>query len=306
MKKLIITLFSIISISSFALNQIEEEQGMTGLEISSFINYSSQKDYNSKQKNLNEKYSVIDSINDNLYRKLELDNYDKDSVYNLSINRLMGDTGFTVYNYDFLIGTNVSEFWRVGLNLSYADLRNTTGDLFQGNIFSKWFNGDDSYFISSIYGGTYKEKSIKTNEFKRRGNYFGITNKFKKEYLSFDEVKYIPYIQLDYQRGKDHKNRNQNLYTEIGLEISKIIYEDYVDFDKFFIPKVTGGFGHEFLEGDKYKELGNDEFSSAFFMKVELPVKVNVIEINPQASFSKSIVTSNFETKVGLTAKYSF
>lgn len=296
MKKLMITLFSIISLTSFSINEVKEEYGMTGIEISSSINYSSKNSYNSEQKNLDEKYFVIDTINSNLYEKLKLDNYDKDNVYNLSIGRIVDDTGFTAYNYDLLLGTNIDEFWRVGINISYADLRNTTGDLFQGNIFSKWSNGEDTTFISSIYGGTYKEKDQSSN------SYFGITNKYEKEYLDFDEVTYSPYVQFDYGSIED----NQSLYTEIGFGIEKIIYEGWSDFDRFVTPKVTFGAGHEFLDGDKYKDLGKDEFATKIFAKVEIPMKINTFEVNPMSSFSKSIVDSNFETRVGINFKYSF
>jgi len=66
----------------------------------------------------------------------------------------------------YLLGMNIDEFWRIGINVSYADLRNTPGDLFQGNLFSKWSNGEDTTFISSIYGGTYKEPDQSSDNIK--------------------------------------------------------------------------------------------------------------------------------------------
>jgi hypothetical protein len=296
MNKILLTLFIILSTTSFSLNQVFQEQGMSGLEISSFINYSSKKHYNLKQNNLDEKYFIINSINNNLYRKLEITNFDKGKNLNLSINRLMNSNGYIAHNFDLLGDIQVNQFWKIGINLSYADLRNTATNLFQGNLFSKWSNGDDITFISSIFGGTSKEN--KSN----RKNYYGITNKFQKEYLSFNEVSYLPYLKLDYSK----LSKNKNLYTELGFGISKIIYEDYIDFDKFITPKVTFGFGHEFLENDKYNDLGKDEFSSLLFIKAELPIKFNVIEVNPVVSFGKSIVNSNFETTAGINFKYSF
>ncbi|MEI6856241.1 hypothetical protein [Psychrilyobacter sp.] len=295
MKKLVTLVFAITSLTSLSINKVKEEHGMTGLEISSFISYKDLKNNNLEQSNLRNKYFVIDSINKNLYKKLKIDNSDKEYVYNLSLNRLM-DERDTIYNYDFMLGMNIDEFWRVGINVSYADLRNTPGDLFQGNLFSKWSNGEDTTFISSIYGGTYKEKEQSSE------NYFGITNKFEKEYLDFDEVTYIPYVQFNY--GSIEKNKS--LYTELGFGIEKIIYEEWSNYDKFITPKITFGAGHEFLDGDKYKDLGKDEFATQIFTRVEIPIKINTFEVSPVSSFSKSIVNSNFETSVGINFKYSF
>lgn len=295
MKKLVTLVFVITSLTTLSINKMKEESGMTGLEVSSFISYKDIKNNNLEQSNLRNRYFVIDSINDNLYKKLEINNYDKEYIYNLSLNRLM-DEGNTIYNYDFMLGMNIDEFWRIGINVSYADLRNTPGDLFQGNLFSKWSNGEDTTFISSIYGGTYKEPDQSSD------NYFGITNKFQKEYLDFDEVTYIPYIQIDYGSIEE----NKSLYTELGFGIEKIIYEDWSNYDKFITPKITFGVGHEFLDGDKYKDLGNDEFATQIFTRVEIPIKINTFEVSPMSSFSKSVVNSNFETSVGINFKYSF
>lgn len=299
MKKIILGMVMATSVFAYG---VELEGGMSGLEIGT--TYSKK---NIKNTELSEymmkKYNIIETNNDNLQDYLKNCSLDKENNYYIGYSGIDFED-FKSKGIDLIYAKNYDDNAKIGFKYSYSDFKedDIKGKNNQANIFYVGYY-EEGTLISTIYGGQLKEKHEKGD------NYYGFLNSFSKEYETYDESKYMPYVEIDMKRYDEKSrdnNKNDSISTNLGLVYEKSIYEDWKNYDKKIKAKVKIEYHKEFLDDKKYSDIENDRFADQISAGAEFPITISSLDVIPGYEIKKSLNTSNIITVAKIGIKYSF
>lgn len=301
MKKIILGLFAVTTILSYG---VELENGVSGLEVGTIYNKKNIKNTELSE-GMMKKYNLIETNNTNLQDYLRGGSLDKENSYYIGYSGIDFED-FKSKGVDLIYATNYEDNAKIGFKYSYSDFDSDEikGKNNQLNLFYAGYY-DEGTFISTIYGGQLKEKHDKAD------NYYGFLNSFSKEYETYDESKYIPYIEVDLKRydekSKDNKKiENDSISTNLGIVYEKILYDDWKNYDKKIEVRAKLEYHKEFLEEKRYKDIEDDKFSDQISIGIEVPIQIANLDLIPGCEIKKSINNSNTIKLVKIGIKYNF
>lgn len=305
MKKIILLnlILSSIAFSNeyFLTREVEQERGVSGLEFKIAANKVETKN-KSKNEYITEKYAMIKNINENLFERLDRDDFEKEKLItflydNYSYNDSKAD------NFALLMANKINDDYRVGAYLDYLtfnnDERNTDGEIYQANLFFRYYNDDEKSFNASLYAGRMNEEYKIEKDYK--GKYYGFNGELKKKYYTYSEINYAPFFKFDMKRYEDKvtekKRKNDSIETALGISFEKEIFYNSVGEADI---KISPIFSKEFLEERKYKDREGEEFKESLGVKCELPVRIGIVDMIGTYEIKKSLNTSNYENRAGI------
>lgn len=301
MKKIILGLFAVTTMLTYA---VELESGGSGLEFGTTYNKKNIKNTELSEQMM-KKYNIIETNNDNLQDYIKNSSLDKENNYYIGYSGIDFED-FKSKGVDLIYATNYDDNAKIGFKYSYSDFKedDIKGKNNQVNLFYAGYY-EEGTLISTIYGGQLKEKHDKAD------NYYGFLNSFSKEYETYDESKYIPYVDIDIKRYEekskdDKKTENDSISANLGLAYEKVIYEEWKNYDKKVKAKAKIEYHKEFLDDKKYSDIQKDRFSDQISVGVEIPIKISNLDITPGYEVKKSTNNSNLIKMAKIGIKYSF
>lgn len=327
MKKIIFGLFAVISTFSYSqeINLWEETSlpvtmGYTGFEVGGNYKNRSVKNQNENQRFLDDVYSIKGTINNNLKNNAMTSSYEKDWILKGDINYLKDEELKTpMYSINYGI---VNDTTRYGLAVTFFDGKSKAGirkyDV-EGEQLNLYFNKNED--LGNLFGTAYigKTKQDFNNNAGDIDNlYYGYFTNLEQKYENFNFNEFytgyfvnfdISRIETDYKlisNGEKLKvsKDNDSIDAELGFLLEKhlFFYNDTNTKIKFL-----SSIGKEFLEDEKYNELGKDNFEIYANEKLEVSTKINeVIDIFTGLEYKKSLKTSSSDKNVYLGFKISF
>lgn len=328
MKKILFGLFALIStfasandINLWEQTNIDTQMGYTGLELGGKYYSKSVDNTQEVQRFLDEIYSVKNTVNHSLKNRAMLDTYEKDWILNADVNYLKDeDLEVPIYNLNYGVlnditryGINIAMFKgdsKLGvkeydskggqLNLYFnrnEDLGNLFGTAYIGKN-SQEFN-DDSGEIDNFYYGYFTSLEQKYESFNLDEFYTGY-------FVNFD----ISRIETEYKLTDIVGNKlkttrdNDSIDGELGFLLEKNLFF-YNDINAQI--KFLSSIGKEFLEEDKYKDLGKDEFEVYAKERLEISTSIGTgINLFTGAEYRKSLKSSSAEKNIYLGFKINF
>ena len=327
MKKVIFGLFAIMSIFSYSqeINLWEEsspsiEMGYTGFEAGGNYKNRSVKNQKEIQRFVDDIYSIKGTINENLKNNAMTANYEKDWVLKGDINYLKDeDLKTPMYSINYGI---VNDTTRYGLAVTFLNGESKAGireyDVDGGQL-NLYFNKNED--LGNLFGTAYIGKinqDFNENAGEIDNLYYGYFTNLEQKYESFNFDEFysgyfvnfdISRIDTDYKlvsNGKELKTSkdNDSINAELGflLEKNLFFYNDTSTKIKFL-----SSIGKEFLEEDKYKELGKDDFEMFAKEKLEISTTVGtVLDVFAGLEYRKSLKNSCSDKNLYLGFKVSF
>lgn len=327
MKKILFGLFAILSVCASAKEinlweeaNIDTQMGYTGFELGGKYYNKSLDNVQEVQKYLDEIYSVKNTVNDSLKNRAMLDTYEKDWILNADINYLKSeDLETPIYNLNYGV---LNDITRYGINIAMFKGDSKIGEKeynSKGGQVNLYFNRNED--LGNLFGTLYIGKN--NQEFKENSNeidnfYYGYFTSLEQKYESFnlDEFYSGYFINFDISRtetdykltsnGKEIKTSkdNDSVNGEIGFSLEKNL---------FFFNDVTtqikllSSIGKEFLEEDKYKDLGKDEYEVYAKEKLEISTSIGSgVDLFTGAEYRKSLKSSSAEKNIYLGFKINF